>query len=525
MSSNTSTSLASARPQADSVTPKEEIGKIFDRVKRAFDTRKTYDLEWRFEQLNQMEKLLQDNCDAIVEAIKIDLGRPPFEGLTADVVMLLSTVRHNAKHLKSWAKSQKVHHPLTLAPGSSEIRKEPRGVALIIGAWNFPFSVTFGPLIDAITAGCCCVIKPSEISGASAKLMSTLVKRYLDQDAYQVVLGGVPETTELLSLPFDHIFYTGNGSIAKIVMKAAAQNLASVTLELGGKSPVIVEKDANIAVAAKRIIVGKSVNCGQICLAPDYVLCNEEVLPQLVENMKKAIKEMHGNDVEQSKSYGRIINVLHWDRIANLIKTSKGDIVAGGLDVSKRENKFIPPTIIIKPDPSSPILREEIFGPVLIVFPVKNTEEALHHIKQQEIPLALYVFSNDKKKIDYILKHARSGGVCINDCLYHYSNPSLPFGGLGPSGQGKYHGVAGFNEFSHSRAVMTRPTYFDPASRYPPYAPDLTDKIKGLMVFPMFGKKTIFLFKTVKFLALIGLVAYAAEKTSAYSRIEKYFKH
>lgn len=451
--------------------------------------------------------MVMDNCDAIATAVKADLGRPTYEGLIGDVSGLTDQVRYNLAHIRTWSKTSQVGHPLPLKPGHSEIRKEPKGVALIIGAWNFPFGVTVGPLIEAITAGCACIVKPSEVSPNCAKLMQELIKKYLDQNFYRVVLGAVPETTILLNLPFDHFFYTGNGTVAKIIMKAAAQHLASVSLELGGKSPVIVEKDADLAVSAKRILHGKSLNCGQICLAPDYILCHEDVLKPFIENLKKAIKQMHGDDVEKSQSYGRIINQLHWDRITNLIKTSNGEVVFGGLEKANRERKFIPPTVILNPDASSPILREEVFGPAISVMSYKTLDDAVKFIKRQEIPLGLYIFSNDQSKVDYLLTHIRSGGVCVNDCIFHYSNLNLPFGGLGPSGQGKYHGVSGFDEFSHSRAVMYRPTYIDPSARYPPYSKSSEDAIKKFMIFPLFSKKTLLMFKLLKYAAIVGFGA------------------
>eukprot|EP00298_Acanthocystis_sp_HF-20_P006679 c16463_g1_i1.p1 GENE.c16463_g1_i1~~c16463_g1_i1.p1 ORF type:complete len:510 (-),score=206.10 c16463_g1_i1:65-1561(-) len=488
--STTTGLVASRQEQIGVITNKEEIEFSFQTLRESFQTKKSFDVKWRIAQLKLFERMLTENVKEITDALTLDLGKPEFEGLLCELAPLLDGLRYTKKRVKSWSKAKSVGGPWVMIPSSSKVLKEPKGVALIIGAWNFPFVVSFGPMIDAIAAGCACILKPSEIAPNSAKCMANLVGKYLDPNFYRVVLGGIPETTTLLSLPFDHIFYTGNGAIGKIVMKAAAENLSTVSLELGGKSPAIVEKDANLAVAARRILFGKSTNCGQICLAPDYILCHADVQKEFTDIFLKTLKEMHGEEIEKSVSYGRIINVLHYDRISNLISTSGGTIICGGLTNANRENKFIPLTLITNPDPSSPIMKQEIFGPVAFILPFSTTDEAIKIMNKQDIPLALYVFSQSNKKISYIIKNVRSGGVCVNDCVVHNANPELPFGGLGSSGQGKYHGRHGFEEFTHSRAVMYRPTWIDPPFRYAPYTNKITNLIKKVLIQPKSSKVT-----------------------------------
>jgi len=355
----------------------------------------------------------------------------------------------------------------------------------VIGAWNFPFNVTLGPLVGAVAAGCCAIVKPSEMSAASANLMERLLTRYLDNECFKVIQGGVPETTALLALPLDHIFYTGNNSVGKVVMTAAAKNLTPVTLELGGKSPVIIDETANLEVTVRRVLDGKYFNTGQICVAPDYVLCHKSVMPKFLELVKSTTDHMFEKDPANSKSYGRIVNTRHWDRLAKLLETADGQVVIGGLKGGVKEQKYLPPTVIVNPSPNCPIMQEEIFGPILNVLPVDNMDEAIQFVNARERPLALYVFSSDMAKADYIIQRTHSGGVCVNDVVMHVASPALPFGGTGASGMGISHGKYSFDEFSHTRTVMYRGTWLDPSARYPPYKDSDLGMVKRLTVGPL----------------------------------------
>jgi len=360
---------------------------------------------------------------------------------------------------------------------------------LIIGAWNYPVQLTLVPLIGAIAAWNCVVLKPSEVSPHTAQLLANILPKYLDKQAYRVVNGGVAETTTLLEQKFDHILYTGNGNVGKIVMRAAAAHLTPVTLELGGKSPAIVDSNVNIVNAARRIAWGRFMNAGQTCIAPDYVLIKSGLERPFIDAVKATLDEFYGKDVQKSHDYCRIVNKTHFNRLKKVIETAGGEKVIGG--ELNEEDRFIPPTVILNPDENSSVLRDEIFGPILPIVPIKSIDEAIRYVNDRDKPLALYVFSKDKKVIEKVLSNTTSGGAVANDTLMHATVPELPFGGVGPSGVGAYHGKHSFELFSHKKAVMVKDMGMEFLNdvRYPPYTPDklkvilflTTKKLKGFL--------------------------------------------
>lgn len=340
----------------------------------------------------------------------------------------------------------------------SYVRPEPKGVVLIISPWNFPFNLTLGPLVPAIAAGNLVVMKPSELSPATAALLESLVKKYMDPQCIRVVQGAVPETTALLNQHWDHIMYTGNGAVGRVVMQAAAKHLTPVTLELGGKSPVIVDETANLDAACSRIALAKWLNCGQICVAPDYVLVHESKADEFIERSAALVKKCYGDDSKAHQEYGKVINERHVDRVRKLIETAEGQVVCGGVDGIDRSACHVPPTIIKQPSMKAPIMQEEIFGPVMPVIPYKTLSEALQVVKEKETPLAMYVYSQNSQTIEKVLAEIPSGGCSVNSSLEHILAEDAPFGGQGPSGMGCYHGKFGFDEFSHMRSILRKST-------------------------------------------------------------------
>jgi aldehyde dehydrogenase (NAD+) len=453
---------------------RDRIAEIPAKLRRTFRSGRTRPIAWRIEQLRAVEKLLRENTPALEKALKSDLGKPAVEALAADIGMPAGEAAIAIKNLAKWMKPQRVSQPAVQRPGKSWIQYDPLGVILIIAPWNYPVQLCFNPLVAAIAAGNCAVIKPSEMTPATSRLIAELVPRYLDNDCFAVVEGAVDETTALLEQQFDHILYTGNGRVARVVMEAAAKYLTPVTLELGGKSPCIVMPDANLDVAAHRIAWGKWTNAGQTCTAPDYVMVHESVEAPLVEKLKGVIKEFYGDDPRNSKDYPRIVSDRHVDRLAGLIE-DKADIAAGGQH--DRSERYFAPTIVRGIGPDSKAMQDEIFGPILPIMKIGGIDEAIRYVNDHDKPLALYVFTADKKVSERVLTETSSGGACINATLWHVANPNLPFGGVGPSGMGAYHGRWGFEALSHRKAVTDKPTSMDAKVAYPPYT-----KIKEWLV-------------------------------------------
>lgn len=431
-----------------------------------FDTGATKSLAWRLSQLDALEHLLMEREGDIVEGLRKDLGKPETEALLSEVRMIVGEVRLTRKKLRSWMKPERVRTPLIAMPGRSYVYREPLGLVLIIAPWNYPFQTAILPLVGALGAGNCVVLKPSEIAPHTSAVIAKWIPKYLDTKAVQVVEGGVPETTALLEQKWDHIFYTGNGSVGRIVMEAAAKHLTPVTLELGGKSPTIVDETADLDGAAKRIVYGKFFNAGQTCVAPDYVLVHEAVHDALLNRMVSTVREFYGDDPQQSPDFARIINQRHHARLVRLLDGT--DVATGG--VTDPGDRYIAPTILKNVEEGDEVMKEEIFGPILPVVSVPSVRAAVAFVNRQPKPLALYFFSTSKDAQEAVIEGTSAGGTTINHVWMHVGVPELPFGGVGESGMGAYHGRHSFETFSHSRGVLKKSTLRDPPLMFPPYA-------------------------------------------------------
>lgn len=438
-----------------------------DALRDSFNSGLTRSLAWRREQLLSLKRMLTDNQDLLEDALLHDLGKPGIESHITEIGFLLGEVAHTLKHLKGWAKTRSVAVPLTVQPASASIQPEPLGVVLIIAPWNYPLLLTLSPLIGALAAGNTVVLKPSELAPRTAEVLAALVPVYLDQRAVAVVNGAVSETTTLLEQRFDHIFYTGNGTVGRIVMTAAAKHLTPVTLELGGKSPAWVDASANLKQVAKRLVWSKFVNTGQTCVAPDYVIATQETLDLLTPYLVDAVRDLYGTAIERNSDYGRIIDERHFDRLVSYL--DDGDVVFGG--ETDRAQKYIAPTILRNMAPDAAVMRDEIFGPILPLVDVADLDEAIAHVAEGEKPLAVYVFSADSTTQRRWQRETSSGALGFNVALVHLSVAELPFGGVGASGMGNYHGERSFETFSHMKAVLSKPLSPDTlaATVMPPY--------------------------------------------------------
>lgn len=412
-----------------------------------------------------MISMLEDNEERLVEALREDLGKPVAEAFITDLAFTVGEIKMMLKNLRKWTKPRTVATPVVSWPGSSRLIPEPLGAVLVIAPWNYPVQLLIGPAAGAVAAGNAVVMKPSEVSAATSAALADLVPKYLDSDAIALVEGGIPETTELLRHRFDHVFYTGNGKVGRVVMEAAAKHLTPVTLELGGKSPAIVTASANVKVAARRIAWGKFLNAGQTCVAPDYVLVDKSVQDRLVEEIRSALHGFYGDDPRASESYGRIVSSRHFERLRGLM--AGGRPVIGG--DTNPEDRYVAPTVLVDVDLGSQLMQEEIFGPLLPIVPVSGVDEAIVTVRSKTHPLAMYIFSETRSEVDRILSETSAGGVTVNGTILHISNPNLPFGGVGESGMGAYHGRASVELFQHAKPVLRRGTRIDPSLPYPPY--------------------------------------------------------
>ena len=442
-----------------------DVAKTVARLRLTFATGKTRNLDWRKDQLGALKQLLVENEAKIADALEKDLGRSPFEAWLADVANTAGEAAYAAKNVAKWAKRRHRRLEMSQLPGRGWIEYEPYGTVLIIGAWNFPFALTLGPAVGAIAAGNTVLLKPSEVAPASSALMAELVPRYLDNDAIAVIEGDGAVSQELIAQGFDHLLFTGGTEIGRKVYEGAASHLTPVTLELGGKSPVIVSADADIKVAAKRIAWTKLINSGQICIAPDYVLAEAPIRDNLVDEIQKAVAGFEAENVTGGK---RIVNERHFNRLTTALAATQGDVaIGGGSDAS---NLSIQPTVVVDPATDEPLMTDEIFGPILPVVTVRNLDEAIEFVNARPKPLAAYLFTKAKAVRERVIKEVSAGGMVINHLLFHFATHKLPFGGVGPSGLGAYHGKFGFEEFSHRKSVLTKPTRPDIASLiYPPY--------------------------------------------------------
>lgn len=442
-----------------------------------FATNRSKEIDFRYEQLRRLKKAILAYESRINRALFQDLHKSNMESYSTEVGLCLAEISYVLKHLSAWTKDKKVKSPI-LFPGSKPfIYNEPYGIVLVISPWNYPFQLTVSPLIGAIAAGNCAILKPSEISPYISQVIQEMINEYFDDGYIAVVQGDSEVAKRLLLNRFDYIIYTGGGVVGKAVMRAAAENLTPITLELGGKSPCLVDSEADLDKAARRITWGKFLNAGQTCIAPDYMLVHKSVKSKLIDKIKVAIKDFYGEDPRQSPDYGRIINYRHFERLSEYIK--EGDVIIGGNTLSL--DRYISPTLIANVSPEMKMMQEEIFGPILPVLEYSEINDAFEFIKSRPKPLAIYVFSNNKGIQKRALKETSSGGVCINDVVVHFAVVELPYGGVGDSGFGKYHGKAGYELLSNKKSVMKQTTLFDLKFRYPPYRAATLSLIKKLL--------------------------------------------
>jgi len=445
--------------------------KLFDKQRIKQCNVGQYSYKYRIQLLNKLKHAIEKTYRAkIIEALYKDLGKPKVESELTEIYQIIGEIKYAKSNLHKWMRKQKVKTPISMLGASSYYIYEPKGVCLIISPWNFPFNLTFGPLVSAIAAGNAAIIKPSEMTPNSSALMSEIIKDVFKDDEVALVEGEVETSTQLLQLPFNHIFFTGSPNVGKIVMTAAAKHLASVTLELGGKSPTIIDKTANIDKAAKKIVWGKFMNAGQICVSPDYILIDNAIKERFIEACKEWLSHFYSEQPKDSKSYSRIVTQKHFERLNTYLddaKATNANIEVGGQ--SDRGAKYIAPTIVSGLKDDALLLRDEIFGPILPIVSYTKLEEAIDYINSKERPLALYIYSKNKANINKVLNHTKAGGTCINTNVIHYSNHNLPFGGVNNSGIGKSHGFYGFKAFSNQRAVVKQHTYGINEILFPPY--------------------------------------------------------
>jgi len=449
------------------MSSEEEFQKIRDELQTSFDSGVTFPYEYRIGQLKKCAAMIKAMEQEYFEAVQKDMKKHPAETNATDLKFTESDLGYCMKHLKGWMADQYVKTDLVNKIDQAYLCPEPKGVVVIFGCWNYPVQLTLSPLMGAICAGCCAVVKPSEVAPSSSAVMKKYFDLFLDPLCYRTVEGASDTATALLNLKWDHIFFTGSVSVGKIIAKAAAENLTPVTLELGGKSPVIVDENTNIDTAAKRILWGKCVNAGQTCIAPDYVYCHKNQMSTLIERMKHHITDMYGEDPEQSDCFARIINDRHYNRLKSLM--SDGTVALGG--TTNDETCYIAPTIITNPPLDSKLMTDEIFGPILPILEYEDMSSVLRFIRSRQKPLVCYLFSNSAKLIDEVKKKVSAGTLDVNDCLMHMMVPTLPFGGVGHSGMGKYHGKASFDQFTHHKSVLHKPIGMESVNniRYPPY--------------------------------------------------------
>ncbi|RUS18662.1 fatty aldehyde dehydrogenase [Endogone sp. FLAS-F59071] len=476
-------------------TPIEDLPNVVDALNRTFLDGVTKPLNYRKEQLRRLYDLLDENEVALVKCLYDDLRKPEIEVIGGEIAAVKEDILFFLKNLDKLSKPEKVKpRYLVNAVDKLQVRHVPLGLVLIMGAWNYPVNLLLLPFVGAIAAGNTVILKPSEIAVHTAATITSLLPRYLDERSYRIVNGGVPETTRLLEYRFDHIFYTGNGNVGRIVMTAAAKHLTPVTLELGGKTPVIIAPDADLQVTANRVVWGKLYNCGQTCIAADYVLIPEAQLEPFLDAIRRTIDDFFGADPQKSDSYGRIVSDHHFTRLFNMIDRTSGRIILGGQH--DKAERYIAPTVITGIDENDPLLHDEIFGPILPVVAVKDVDAAVEYVnakwiglfniqKGRDTPLALYLFAKSSRTISKVLDNTRSGGVLVNDTLMHYQELSLPFGGVGPSGMGNYHGVKSWQTFTHERATMIKDQSLEvvqKAVKYPPYTQQKLQIVRFLTI-------------------------------------------
>lgn len=450
---------------------------IVQSLRESYESGKTLPISFREKQLKALQRMYKENEKKIIEALAFDLRKSKQETIITEIHILQNDLNIQLHNLKKWSQREKAEKDIATCVDGVYVYHEPYGVVLVIGAWNYPLQLTLAPVHGAISAGNCVIIKPSEVATATAKFIAEHIPKYLDTSCYRVVTGGVTETTELLKERFDFIFFTGSTTVGKIIHEAASKHLTPTVLELGGKSPVYIDDSVNMEVAVRRLLWGKIMNAGQTCIAPDYVLCTKTVQEKLVSVTPKIMKQFFGDNMQDSPDYTRIINERNFTRLTQMLKNGK--IAYGGNYDAK--DRYIELTILTDVNENDPVMQEEIFGPILPLITVNNAQEAINFIKKREKPLSLYIFSNNKNDVKLFLNTTSSGGVCVNDTIMHFAVESLPFGGVGSSGMGKYHGIESYKTFTHRKACLYKGYNAIierlAASRYPPYS---NSKIKAL---------------------------------------------
>ncbi|TGE13476.1 aldehyde dehydrogenase family protein [Hymenobacter elongatus] len=463
-----------------------DIASLFERQQFRAPALRRESADERAGRLRKLSHWIEQNRQAIQDALHADFRKPPAEADVTEIWSSQVEIKHTLKHLKQWMRPRRVGTPVALMGTSAWVHYEPKGVCLIIAPWNYPFYLAIDPLVSALAAGNCCIIKPSEMTPAVAALLSRMVRELFDPAEVAVVEGDKEMATALLKLPFNHIFFTGSPAIGKVVMRAAAEHLTSVTLELGGKSPVVVDATADLRDAAEKIVWGKYINAGQTCVAPDYVLVQESVQEQFVQEVRQAVGRFYDPQAEgviNSKSYARIVNAHHFERISGMLEEAQqagAQVALGGIVDSSQ--CFIEPTLLLQASPESRVMQEEIFGPLLPVQPFGTLMEAADFVNARPQPLALYLFTRSAENQRYLLQNVAAGGCCINETILHLAHPELPFGGVGNSGMGKAHGHYGFLAFSNEKAVLKQRTGRTGIKfMYPPYTGKVQKMIDWLL--------------------------------------------
>ncbi|MDH6131058.1 aldehyde dehydrogenase (NAD+) [Kitasatospora sp. MAA4] len=422
-------------------------------LRATFDSGRTKPLAWRLQQLAALRSLLTEQAETFQQALHADLGKSPAEAYRTEIGFTLNELDHTVQHLQEWLRPKPAPVPDAFLPAAARVVRDPLGVVLVIAPWNYPLQLALAPLVGALAAGNTAVVKPSELAPATSAAMAELLPRYLAPEVVSVVEGAVPETTALLAERFDHIFYTGNGTVGRIVMTAAAQHLTPVTLELGGKSPVVVEPGVDLAATAQRIVRGKFLNAGQTCVAPDYVLAIGDTATALEPHLAAAVHALYGDDPAASPAYGRIVNERHFDRLAALL--DDGRTVTGG--AHDRATRYLAPTVLADVSPDAPVMKAEIFGPILPIIAVPDLDAAIAFVNDRDKPLALYAFTESEHTKHRLTEETSSGALAFGLPVSHLAIPDLPFGGVGESGMGRYHGEYSMDTFSHTKAVLDKP--------------------------------------------------------------------
>ncbi|ATH59693.1 aldehyde dehydrogenase [Staphylococcus nepalensis] len=443
------------------------IEQTFHNSKQYFNTHETKSLKFRKKQLKQLSKSIKNYENELLEAFQKDLGKNKVETYATEIGYTLKSIKLARKELKNWSKTKQVNTPLYMFPTKSYIMKEPYGTVLIIGPFNYPFQLLIEPLIGAIAAGNTVILKPSEYTPNVSEIIEKIITDAFAPEYISIIQGNAETTQSLLQLPFDYIFFTGSEQVGRIVYKAASEHLTPVTLELGGKSPAIIDESANIKVASERISFGKFTNAGQTCVAPDYLLVNRKVKNELISALTKTITEFYGENIQESPDYGRIVNEKHFNRLSELLNIHKPEISFGGQ--TDADENYIAPTILDGITINSKIMDDEIFGPLLPIITYDDFNEAIDLIRTKPKPLSLYLFSEDENSSERVLNELSFGGGAINDTLMHLANPNLPFGGVGASGIGKYHGKYTFDTFSHDKSYIFKSTRLESSLLFPPY--------------------------------------------------------